>query len=339
MTSTTDRTAAEDGAPAPVLTPIPGTPIDAPPRPVPKAVHRLERTSPWATVAWKAYGRFRASRSPLIAGGTAYYAFLAMFSLLALVYGVAALVSADRIAEWLTDALEEALPGLIGDEGIDPDTLARVGRTSSVVGLVLLVWSGSAVMVAASDGLHQIYGAPPDGRNVAQRRLHLLGWLAVIGPLVVLSYTLSTAVGGFGQALLEEWGVDSAVTRALVLVVATLLTFGLDVGIMVLLLGRLGGIRPARRPLLVGAVVGAVVIGLFKALMAVIVSWSVDKPQYGSFTIPIAVLVVLWLQALGLYASACLTAGAADTAVTADTAATGGAPGEGRPGAGEQEPS
>jgi membrane protein len=317
VTSTTDRTSAgDDHVPAPVLTPIPGTPIDVPPRPVPKAVRKLERTSPWVTVAWKAYGRFRASRSPLIAGGTAYYAFLAMFSLLALVYGVAALVSADRIAEWLTDALEEALPGLVGAEGIDPDTLTRVGRTSSVVGLVLLVWSGSAVMVATSDALHQIYGAAPDGRNVLRRRLHLFGWLAVVGPLIALSYTLSTAVGGFGQAFLADRGVASAVTRVLVLVAATAVTFALDVGIMVLLLGRLGGIRPPRRPLLVGAVVGAVVIGVLKALMAVIISWSVDKPQYGSFTIPISVLVVLWLQAMGLYAAACLTAGTADTLET-----------------------
>lgn len=307
-------------APSDVLTPIPGRPLDVPPKPKPKAVRKLERTSVWGTAAWNTYARFRAAKSPLIAGGTAYYAFLAMFSLLALVYGVATLVSAESLAEWLTDALEEALPGLVGDEGIDPDTLADVGRRTSIVGLALLVWSGSAVMVAASDSLYQIYGAAPDGRNPVRRRLHLFGWLVVIGPLIVLSYTLSTAVGGFGRRLLEEWGIASGVTRALVLGVAVLLTLALDVGIMALLLGRLGGIRPPGRPLLVGAVAGAVAIGVLKALMAVIISWSVDKPQYGSFTIPIAVLVVLWLQSMVLYGAACLTAGTAETAGAADDA-------------------
>lgn len=306
----TDTTAQ---APAEVLTPIPGRSLDKPPKDKPDVVARFERRSPWVTAGWNALDRFRAAKSPLIAGGTAYYAFLAMFSLLAFAYGVVAILGADELSRWLTDALEEGLPGLVGDEGIDPDTLARIGRSASLVGLAAMLWSGSAVMTATSDALHQLYGAPPDGRNLVARRGYLMGWLAIIGPLIVVSYTLSTAVSGFGTRLLDDWGIENGATRSLVLLGGVVLTFVLDVGIMALLLGRLGGIAPARRPLLVGSVLGAVVIGLLKALMATIISWSVDKPEYGSFALPIAILVVLWLQSMALYAAASLTAGTAET--------------------------
>jgi len=91
-----------------------------------------------------------------------------------------------------------------------------------------------------------------------------------------------------------------------------LVTYVLDVGIAAILIGRLGGIGPTKWPLLGGAALVALVIGVFKALTAVVVGWSVDRPQYGSFAIPVTVLVLLWFQSMALYAGACLTAGMAD---------------------------
>ncbi len=298
-------------APSEVLTPIPGRHIDHEPKPKPRKVADLEQDRAWMGIAWGMFMRFRTARAPLMAAGTAYYGFIAMFSLLAFAYGMAALLNADAIANWLTDALKDALPGLIGDKGIDPSTLERIGRTTSVVGLLLLAVSGSAVMAGASDSLHQVYGAPPDGRNPVARRMHLFGWLMVMGPLVVISYSMTTAVAGFGSDILDDLGISGGFVRVLMVSVGAILTFALDVGITALLLSRLGGIAPGRRALLPGALLGAVIITALKALMAVIVSWSVGRPQYGSFAVPVTVLVVLWLQAMALYAAAALTASTA----------------------------
>lgn len=307
-----EPTAAEVAAET--LSPIPGKRLDEPPRHKPGLVERLERRSPWATVVWQAIQRFRLARGPVLAGGTAYYAFLAMFSLLAFAYGVAALVSADELAQWLTEALEQSLPGLVGEEGIDPATLERVGRTASIAGLAVLLYSGSAVMVAISDSLHTLYGAPPDGRGLVVRRAHLLGWLAVVGPLIAVSAVSAGVIAGFGTEILDDLGFTSDPARWLAGAVSLAATVALDVGIAALVLSRLGGIRPARRPLLTGAVVGGLTATVLKAAMAAIVAWSVRKPQYGSFAVPIAALVVLWFQALGLYAAAALTAATAEVA-------------------------
>ena len=314
-----DGPAANAGSPADVLTPIPGRRIDRDPKAKPSRLAEIERDRPWVRTIWETWVRFKTARAPLMAAGTSYYGFIAMFSLLAVAYGVAAILDAEVIADWLTDSLSDALPGLVGEEGIDPATLERIGRTTSLVGLLLLLVSGAAVVSAASDSVHQVYGAAPDGRNPAARRALLLAWLAVLGPLIVVSYSLTTAVSGFGRDILDAFGLTNSLGRGMVLAVASLVTFALDTAIAALMLSRLGGIVPARRAVLPGALLCAVVITLVKMLTGVIVGWSVDRPQYGSFAIPVTVLVVLWIQAMALYAAACLTAGIADAADTADT--------------------
>ena len=82
--------------------------------------------------------------------------------------------------------------------------------------------------------------------------------------------------------------------------------------VMHLMLGRLGGIRPARAPLLVGAAVGAVVIELLKQVMALLVGFVIDKPQYGALSAPIGIMFVLYLQSSALYLVASLTAALAE---------------------------
>ena len=81
--------------PAEVLTPIPGELLGPPPKDKPEAVRDLEQRNRWAQAAWPALQRFKVANATLMAGGTAYYAFVAMFSLLAFAYGVTTLLSAD----------------------------------------------------------------------------------------------------------------------------------------------------------------------------------------------------------------------------------------------------
>jgi membrane protein len=299
--------------PSDVLTLIPGDSLDQPPKPKPDLVETLEDKSPWAKAVWNALLRFKTAQSTLIAAGTAYYAFIAMFSLLALVYGIAALFNADEIAKWMTDALEDTLPGLVGDDGINPDTLARVGRASSLIGLVLLALAGSAVMNALSGALHTIFGAPSDGRNFVLQKARLLGWLAVLGPLMLISYALTTTMNAFGEDILSDLNIESGVTKALLTIAVAVVGFALDALLLFLVLGHLGGIRPNRRSILPGALLGALVFAVFKELMALILEFSIDKPQYGSFAVPIGILFVFWLQFTAVYACASLTAGIAET--------------------------
>ena len=100
--------------------------------------------------------------------------------------------------------------------------------------------------------------------------------------------------------------------RLLLGALAVVLTMVLNFLVVHLMLGRLGGIRPARTALMVGATVGAVVIEVLKQVMALLVGFVIDKPQYGALAAPIGIMFVLFLQSSALYLVASLTAALAE---------------------------
>ena len=59
-------------------------------------------------------------------------------------------------------------------------------------------------------------------------------------------------------------------------------------------------------------------VGLIKQLLEVIVAWSLDKPQYGAFALPLAVLFVLSMLTSVLYVCAAIAGGISDREVPLD---------------------
>jgi len=295
---------------------IPGEVIDPPPRELPEKLHRIDQSGGAAAttlgVGARAYLRYSRVRGSLLAAGTTYYLFLAVFSLIAFAYGIAAILGADQVAKYLTEAITKAFPGLLGDNALDPQRLRAVGQTTSVLGLLALVYSGSGGMAAASASLHLIYGMPRDPRPFLVARTRLLAWLLVIGPLIVLSFVASTIIVAFADRISSRVGLDTSSGRFMLSLVGILLTLAVDFLIVYLLLGLLGGIRPPRRPRMIGAAAGAVAMEILKSLMAVLIGFSVNEPRYGAFAAPIGMLFVLYLQTTALYGSAALTAGIAE---------------------------
>ena len=297
--------------------PIPGKRTDPPPKDPPQIVETIDEKSEVAGIAYRAFSRFSMAKATLLSAGTTYYLFLAMFALLAFAFGLAAAVGTEGFTLYLTDALHEALPGLVGEDGIDPDQLRAVGRSSSIVGLILLLYAGGGAMGAASGSMHLIYGAPPDPRNFVVERARLLGLLVLIAPLILVSFAIPNVVASATRNA-SSFVNASDVPLALVGIGALLVALVIDFVIVYVLLGVLGGIRPERHARLIGAASGAVVVGILKYFMGFIIAWSIAKPQYGTFAMPITVLFVLYLLTLSLYASASLTAGIADKDVPLD---------------------
>lgn len=296
--------------------PIPGELIDPPPKAIPDAVQRIEAKDGAASntvgVGYRAFQRFSHAQAGLLAAGTTYYLFLSMFSIIAFGYGLVAILGADLAASTLTDALESAFPGMVGDGGIDPQNLRAVGRATSVLGLLALVWAGGGAMAAASGSLHQIFGAPPDPRSFVKARARLLGWMVALLPLVAVSYAATTLVANYAGPVLDALGLESTLGRITLIVLTLALALTVDFVIVWLILGHLGGIRPERRARLTGALVGALLIEVLKYFMAVLVGFSVDKPEYGALAAPVGILLVLYLQCMATYGAAALTAGIAD---------------------------
>ena len=294
--------------------PIVGTPIDPPPKDVPAYATKLDRST-IGGIGYRAMRRYSFGNVGLLANGTAYYLFLSLFALLAFAYGVIAILGAEQLAETMTEALDNAFPGVVGDEGIDPETLASTGRTAGIVGLLILLYSSLAAVNGASSSLHLVFGAPPDPRPFVKAKARHLLILVCVAPLILISFASAAVTGNISDPVLEALGWDGQGVRTAIAAGGIVLGFAVDVLILWILIGHLGGIRPHRKPRLVASLIGAVAVGLVKALLDAIMAWALDKPQYGAFAAPIAVLFILQLLSLVLYASACLAAGISDSEV------------------------
>ena len=294
-------------APPPIL----GDPIDPPAKSVPPVAERLDR---WAIggIAYRAARRYSYANVGLLAAGTAYYLFLAMLSLLAFTYGVIAIVGADELATRLTDAISDALPTLVGSQGIDPDQLRATGQTVGVVGLTVLLWSSLGAVTGAAKSMHLIYGAPPDPRNLIRGRTRHLLVLLGVTPLLLVSFSSAALASTLVGPLLDAAGLHSGWIRGVLASGGLVLGYAVDVLVLWILLGNLGGIRPGRNPRLLAALAGAVCALVVKQLLTVIVAWSLAKPQYGAFAAPLAVLLVLSLMSTVLYGAAALAGAISD---------------------------
>jgi membrane protein len=298
------------------LPPIPGRPIDPPTKPAPEKIRRLAER-PGALGSTAALGlRFvtRISRAKigLLAAGTTYYLFLALFAVAAFAYGLAATLGTDVVTEWLNEAIENAFPGLLGPDGLDPDQLRAVGQATSIVGSLALLYAGLGGVGAAHQSIHKIYGAPVDARNFVVAKLRFVGWLLILGPLIMLSFVTSSLTSTLSTRILELVGIDSNSWQTAIQWASILLAFILNFAIVFLLLSHFGGIRPDRTSLIVGSVFGAVVVELLKTLMASLIAYTVERPQYGALAAPIGILFVFFLLSTALYISAALTAAVAD---------------------------
>lgn len=297
--------------------PIPGKALDPEPKQRAQQARRMDQRHQAAGVGFRSFQRFTYSNGALLAAGTGYYLFIALFAVVAFAYGLVALLGADQLSQQLTSTLNEAFPGLVGSEGIDPEKMRSVGQTTSIVGLLVLLYSGSGAVTAAVNSMHTVYGAPPDARNFVLAKLRAFMWLLLLGPLILISFSAGTLVSAFSQPILEWLGMPPDASTVVLESGTAAVTLIMDFIIVLIMLSAFGGIRPRLRPRLVGAGAGAVAVGLLKFLAGSIVAWSLDKPQYGAMAIPITILLILYLLALTLYLSASLTAGLAEAPVEA----------------------
>ncbi len=298
------------------LTPIPGDIVDPPAKKPPEKVSAFESRGGWLAVVFnlgmRTTVRFTTSRATLLAAGTTYYLFLALLSILTLAYGVTAALGAEQLAAYITEAVSAAFPGLVGQSGLDPDLLRSTAQATSIVSAVGLLYGSTGAVIVASRSLHAVYGAPNNTRNLVLVRFWAFGWFLVLAPVVLLSFVSASVTANLSSRLLEALGLYWEGSQFLLGCMALALTMALNFLATYLILGHLGGIRPPRFPLLVGAAVGAVVIEVLKQAMALLVSNVIAKPQYGALAAPIGILFVLYLQAMALYGVASLTAALAE---------------------------
>ncbi len=298
--------------PSDQMSPIPGKWVDPPPKQTAGTVVAIENRTRTGAIAYLSILRFNAARGTLLAGGATYYSFVATFAILALTFAGLATVGAEEIVNWVDQVLQEFLPQLISAEGLNPETLRAAGQSAGIVGAFFFLYSGTGVINALSGGLHIIFGAPKDPRNFAWKKVRQLGWLLLLVLLLAISLTPIVLLGSIGEPIREFFGIeDSEVLHTTTSVLGYGLSFFINLLSIYLIFNFLGGIRPKRFSIVVGAIFFAAATGVLRIAMVYIVGWAVERPQYGAFAVPVAILLTYYLQWLVLFFTASLTAAVA----------------------------
>jgi len=237
----------------------------------------------------RAARRYARADGGLLAAGLAYQSFLALFPLLAVAYGVLALVvsRAPALKADVADALGQVVTG-----GVDVDRLASIGTTVGLVGLVALGYAGVSWVAVLRRAVRAVAGAPPPGSG----RLRTYGAdLVTLGALgtAVLASVVVTSLVGTAVAVARVDLPGQRVVLALVGLVAGLATGW--VGYLVLL-RRLVGRPIDRRSWLLGALLGAAGFEALKQGGALIAAVASRNVVYGAFAATVGLLA--WLGAV-----------------------------------------
>lgn len=292
------------GPTARLLAPIEGTDLDPPDRDGALVAQVVDRFDP-AACGWRCWERFRDGRGTLAAKGIAYYALFSVLAGLVLAYGLASGV--PRYEDLLDDVVDEALPGLIGADGIDPEQLSRLSSTLSIVGGVVLLYTAIGLIRALEDGVRLIYGVQYETRGLAVKVLRHAGYLLLLTPLVALSYVASSLTAGIFAPLLASVGLDGPVSSALLAATGLALALLLNGLVLYVVLSRLGGVRPARWRAPVAAL-GAVAIEAVKLGSTYLIAATLTNPRYLGLGVPVAVLLLFYVLSVVTLATAALVA-------------------------------
>ncbi|HEX6751480.1 MAG TPA: YhjD/YihY/BrkB family envelope integrity protein [Longimicrobium sp.] len=141
------------------------------------------------------------------AAKVAYYFFMSLPPLLMAGFGAAGIFGGDRTADTVTANLQSNLPAEAGAlvNGFVTEVVRKDHPGLLSIGLLLALWSGSAVFIALEDSLNAAWGVTST-RGFVKRRAVAVGTLVGVGALFLAGSVVLLA----GGAIAEGWGLGMA---------------------------------------------------------------------------------------------------------------------------------
>lgn len=161
-----------------------------------RKLDKLQQRKPFLAVAFGTYKKFTDDKAGYLAALIAYYGFASIFPLLLVLVSVLDLVVRHNPA--LRDQLLHS--ALSQYPGIDSQLVQNLnsGKTgfALAIGLVLSLYGARGVANAMQNAMNTVWGVPQYRRPRSPwSLLRSLGLIAVIGPGMIVTITLSGAAG------------------------------------------------------------------------------------------------------------------------------------------------
>jgi membrane protein len=249
----------------------------------------------------RVYLQYTAHNGPLLAAGLSFQAIFAVFAAIWVSFAIAGFVirSNPEFEQAFLGLLRTNVPGLIGENGgagaIDPDDLFSSGvlTWTGAIAAVGLLFTALGWLASGRDAVRGIFSLPPAPTNFLLLKVKDLGLAVGFGIALVVSAALSvfstaalsTVFGWFGVDAMSELAVVTARVAGL------LITLILDVVVLGLFYRMVPGIRIPFRQLAQGTIIGAVALGVLKALGSSLLGGATKNPLLASFAVIIGLLV------------------------------------------------
>jgi membrane protein len=287
-------------------------PPDRPSRLLGQVRKRLEAardSSPAADHLVRAVDRFLDVQGSLLAAGITYYAFLALFPLAAVGFGLTAVIA--RLVPSVDVSVKQQVADIL-PAGTDLSGLTSAGLVVGLIGLGVLLYAGVRWLAAMRRSLTLIWGRHPRDVPYLRGLLRDILSLALLGACVLGSLALSVlsqyATAFSSNVLGGDSGLQAVIVRAAGLLVALLVDFAVVYALFWGLAGD-GPDGPGRgRALVPGALIGALGFEVLKQAGAVIVSSASSNVVYGTFAVTVGLIVWIAYVSRWLLLVACWTA-------------------------------
>ncbi|MFE7844613.1 YihY/virulence factor BrkB family protein [Microbacterium sp. NPDC057407] len=283
----------------------------------------IEKATAWALSlrpvrVWLHYSE---RRGPMLSDSVTYRALFSAFAGVLLGFSFAALWLSGNPAAWqaLIDAVDAAVPGLVGEDGLVDVSSIQAPAGLTVAGVLSLI----GLVGAAIGAIGSLRAAL---RTLADEIHDDVFWVWVI----LRNLLLAIAIGGgfvlaagatfIGTSFIEaaqDWlgiGAD-AVADAATFGFSILIVFVLDAALIALAFVTLSGVRARPRTLIAGSLLGAVGLTVLQQLSGLFVRGAAGNPLLASFAALIALLLWFNLSAqVILLASTWIIVGVAEDA-------------------------
>ncbi|GAA5097157.1 hypothetical protein GCM10025760_30970 [Microbacterium yannicii] len=239
-------------------------------------------------------------RGPMLSDSVTYRSLFSVFAGVLLGFSFAAIWLAGNPAAWasLVDAVDAAIPGLVGKGGLVDvsDIEAPAGLTvAGIIALVALVGAAIGAIGSLRVAIRTLADRVHDDVFFVWVLLRNLLLAIAIGGGFVLSAGATFVGTSFIGAVLDWMGIAQGdfatiATRS----VSVLVVFVLDMAVVALAFVTLSGVRARPRALWSGAFLGAVGLTVLQQLSGIFVSGAGSNPLLATFASLIALL--LWLN-------------------------------------------
>jgi len=259
-------------------------------------------------VAWalerkpvRAFLLYQEHHGPMLADSVTYRALFSVFAGVLLGFSLAGiwLSRDDEAMQALIDAVGRAIPGLVGEGGaIDPRSLVQpvAFSVAGIVGLVGLVGTAIGAVGSLAIAFRELADQAADQTFVVWAVLRNLaiavGFGVALGAGAVVTMAGTAAIG----SVLDWLGVParSGFADLGVQALSILVVLAIDTVAVAALFRLLSGLRPRRRSLWTGALLGGVGLTVLQVLSGLFIGGASSNPLLASFASIIALL--LWLN-------------------------------------------